>query len=1003
VSVTIERKFVTVLFCDLVGSTALGERLDPEATQIVQQAYFDRMRGVVEQFGGTVEKFVGDAIAAVFGVPILHEDDAERAVRCALEMRQALLGLADTLRPRFGIELAVRIGVQSGEAVVSGGTDALATGDVVNTAARLEQRAAAGQILVGHETVLLTAGVIDYADEVQVEAKGKAGPVRARAAQGIHPYRKRARSPLVGRESELELLAAALERAVAFREPQVVAVLGEPGIGKTRLAEEFAARASGRATVFRGATLPHGEGSMWSPFAAVLRQAAGISEADGHEQALTKLRRGLESRHSTEEQRLLGAQLGSLVGEGRIAGTSEQELRWALRRYLEALASAGPVVVVLDDLHWAEDALLDAVRELLRKLASVPLTIVLQGRPELRERIAELLADERADLISLGALSERDSYALVGNLSNILGSTWAGNARAMIIARAAGSPLFLEEIAAMASEEGFQSSVPPSLRALIAARLDLVPPDAKRAARIAAVVGDVFWDGAVADLGGVDPPLSNLRRLEARGFVEEEMGSSLPGQRQFRFHHAIIREVAYGSLPKIERSDLHRRAAAWLGGRREHRPELIVATAHHLERALSLRREVYLVEPDPPELVESAAGALRSAASWAGANASVQESTDLLRRAVSVAAENQELTQLASAQLATMLARSGHSSEAVGLAEMVLAGGAPDEAAALASLALAEEARSRADASAMTESGTRALELARSAALPSVELEALDIVGLAEIWSGRVSAAVGRRLRATEIALELGDLPRAAWCMAGYSAIGLLGLGKLDDAERQATEAMRLATATGSLRALESAHTVFGFLRRAQDRLEEAVAHGRERFSFAEKLGERLWLFNSLTVSLAQPLIELGQLEEAWDCLDRALEISREAGGAFGSPARAGRVAILLARGRLDEAAQEAELVDTSSHPYPEVAELRSAQGRVHEAGEIWQRLLAEVAASEDRLERVETLVGYARFLAACGRSEEAGAWLEEARELTAGTGAKLHERLIREAEALLS
>jgi tetratricopeptide (TPR) repeat protein len=381
----------------------------------------------------------------------------------------------------------------------------------------------------------------------------------------------------------------------------------------------------------------------------------------------------------------------------------------------------------------------------------------------------------------------------------------------------------------------------------------------------------------------------------------------------------------------------------------------------------------------------------------------VREAIELLRRAISVAEGDRELGQLATAQLAAMLARSGGSVEAVELANAVLASAAPAEATALASLALAEEARSRADASVMTEAGTRTLELAHSAGLPSVELEALDIVGLAEIWSGRVSAAVGRRQRATEIALELGDLPRAAWCMAGYGAIGLLGLGKLDDAERQATDAMRLATETGSLRALESAHTVFGFLHRAQDRLEDALAHGRERFSFAEKLGERLWLFNSLTVSLAQPLIELGRLHEAWDCTDRALEISREAGGDFESPARAQRVAILLERGRLDEAAEEAELLDSVAEPYAELAELRAAQGRDYEAEEMWHRLLAEVGATEDRLDRVEVLVGYARFLAACGRSEEASAGLAQAHELVDGTGAKFHERLIREAEALLS
>jgi class 3 adenylate cyclase/tetratricopeptide (TPR) repeat protein len=1005
VSVTTERKLVTVVFCDLVGSTALGERLDAEALQSVQHAYFDRMRAVVEQFGGTVEKFAGDAVVAVFGVPTLHEDDAERAVRCALEMHQALLGLADTLRPRFGVELDVRIGVQTGEAVVSGGADALATGDVMNTAARLEQKAAPGEILVGRETMLLTSGVVEYGDEMPVQAKGKRERVRAWPALRLRPRRKRAGSPLVGRERELELLAATLEHAIAQREQQAVLVLGEPGIGKTRLAEEFADRASGRAAVFRGACLPYGEGSTWRPFEEVLRREAGIGEADDDEQALGKLRRALGARHAPDELRLVVAQLAPLIAAAGAAVTSEHELRWGLCRYLEGLASSKPVVMVLDDLHWADDALLEAIHELLQTISAVPLMVVLQGRPELRQRTTELLSDEKATVISLGALSQRKSSALVDNLAAAVGTTWAEDVRDAIVERGEGSPLFLEEIAAMAHEEGLDAGVPRSLRALIAARLDLLPPETKRVAQAAAVVGDVFWDGAVADLAGVDVDLvaPALRRLATRGFVDEEAESSFRGQRQVSFHHALIREVTYASVPKIERSELHRRAAAWLGRHTEHRPELIVATAHHFEQALSLRREVYPAEPAMPKLVEAAVDALRSAASWTGANASVLQSIELLRRAVSVAESNRKLTQLASAQLAAMLARSGGSAEAVELAEAVLAGAEPSEATALASLALAEEARSRADAAAMTKAGTRALELARSLRLPSVEVEALDIVGLAETWSGRLAAAVERRRRATEIALELRDLPRAAWSMAGYSAIALLGLGKLDDAERQATEAMRLARETGSLRALESAHTVFGFLRRAQDRLEEAIAHGRERFGFAEKLGERLWLFNSLTVSLARPLIDLGRLEEAWECLDRALEISRERGGAFESAARAQRVAILLARGQLDEAAEEAELLDSIGEPYPEVADLRAAQGRNEEADEIWRCVLETFAASEDRLDHAETVVRYARFLAGRGRSDEARARLAEARDLVEGAGAKFHERLIREAEALLS
>lgn len=997
-SVTTERKLVTVLFCDLAGSTALGEQLDAEAIQSVQQAYFERMRAVIERFGGTVEKFVGDAVVAVFGVPTLHEDDAERAVRCALEMQQALLGLSDTVRPRFGVELSFRIGVQTGEAIISGGADVLATGDVMNTAARLEQLADPGQILVGRETASLTAGVVEYGDEVLVEAKGKTEPVRARPALRFRAQKRRTRSPLVGRSDELERLAAALERAIADCEAQTVLIVGEPGIGKTRLAEEFLARAAGRTAVLRGACLPYGEGSTWRPFEEVVRQDAGIGDDDTR--ALEKLTEALRPRHPHDELPLVSAQLASLAGVEKTVITSEQELRWALGRYLHAIASAGPVVLILDDLHWADDAFLEALLELHRTVSAVPLVVALQGRPEFYDRVTELQRDERTEVIRLAGLSRQESAELVTNLAAELGTGWAEDVRNAVVARGEGSPLFLEEVAAMAHEGGLETGVPNSLRALVAARLDLLPPEGKRVAQVAAVIGDTFSADAVAELDDIESPMPAIQLLASRGFVDKKLDSA---RAEFVFHHALIREVTYLSLAKIDRSELHLRTGAWLKQQAGQGPEAVLAVAHHLERALVLRREVFPAEPTEVKLVGAAVEALRDAAAWAGGNASVGESIEFLRRAVAVAWDDPELAQLANAQLATMLARSGQSAEAVRLADKILSGAHSAETEAMAWLALAEDARSRNDASAMADAGTRALELAVSVGLPSVELDALDIVGLAESWAGHLSAAIRRRRRATEIALQLGDLPRAAWSMAGYNAIGLLGLGKLDEAERQATEAMRLATETGSLRALESVHTVFGFLRRAQDRLEEAVSHGRERLGFAENLGERLWLFNALTVSLARPLTELGRFEEAWECLDRALELAGETRDVtFESHARALRLGILLAWGRRDEAADEAEQIDAAAGPQPEVAELRAAQGLEGEAEAIWQSLLELVAASEDRFDRAETLVGYARFLAACGRNDDARSLLARAESLTRGTGARFYDRLIREAEALL-
>jgi class 3 adenylate cyclase/tetratricopeptide (TPR) repeat protein len=999
VGVTGERRLVTVLFCDLVGSTRLGEQLDPEALQSVQRAYFEQMRAVVERFAGTVEKFAGDAVLAVFGVPQLHEDDAERAVRCAFEMRTALVALAGILRPRFGVELEARIGVETGEAMV-GAADALATGDVMNVAARLEQHAAPGEILVGHETVRLTSEVVEYGDEIEIEAKGKRQPLRAAVARRLIPRRPRVRPTLVGRNRELERLEAVLQHAIAERTPQTVVVLGEPGIGKTRLAEEFAERAAPRAGVFRGACLPFGEGSIWLPFADILRAEAEIGETDEDSEALAKLRASLATRHPPEEVRLIAAQLGPLVTTAGSGAGSEQELVWGLRRYFEELAATRAAIVVLDDLHLADAAILEAIQDLLQTIASAQLVIVLQGRPELRERVSELLAAEDAVVISLGALTAKEAGALVDDLGRIVGTSWASDVRDWIVERGGGSPLFLEEVAAIAGEEGVDATVPRSLQALIGARLDLFPPDVKRAAQAAAVVGDVFWDGAIAAIADVDAPAQALRRLRTGGFVDEQTDSAFLGQRQFRFHHALIRQVAYESLPKIERAELHRRTGTWLERFVVRRPDLIVPIAHHLERALSLPAEVAPLVEASPELKHAAVDALRGAATWTGAYAGTSQSIELLRRALTSAQGDRALEQVASAQLAAMLARSGAGGEAVELADAVLGAEPTAEGAALAWLALAEAARARTDAQATLEAGERALEMARSLRLTRVQIEAHDLIGIADAWSGRLLAAVEHRRLATELALELGDVALAAWNVGGYAVVCLLEMGRLGPAEAQAGEAMRLALETGSLRALESAHSVFGLLRRAQDRLDDAVAHGTERHALAERLGESLWQFNALTFSLAEPLIDAGRLEEAWQCLEQALDVAQR-GSVPADPARALRIQILLRWGRLDEAEAEAGAL-AAPELYREVAALRAARGRPDEAEDIWRRALDAYAESEDRLDRAETTIGYARFLAGSRRRDEAVATLDAARVLVAGTGAHLHERLIREAEALI-
>jgi class 3 adenylate cyclase/tetratricopeptide (TPR) repeat protein len=603
-----ERKLVTVLFCDLVGSTALGDRLDPEGLQAVLGAYFDRMRKLSESFGGIVEKFIGDAVVTVFGIPNVHEDDAERAVRCALAMHDALAGLNDTLRPRFGVELVTRIGINTGVAMAS--PEALATGDVMNTAARLEQAAEPGEILVGRETMMLTREIVAYKSPRVVPVKGKSDPLQGWPAESLASTRMRPRSPFVGRHWELESLTASVERAIREQRPQIVAVLGEPGIGKTRLIDEFAARTTGRAAVFRGSCLPYGESSPWMPLVEVVRAEAQISDLDAPDAALRKLRKRLESRHSDDEMPVIEAQLGPLLGALRRTAPSGPELVWALRRYFEGLASDGPTVFVLDNLQWGAQTLIETVLELADTIDNVPITLLCAGRPELRDRIAGLLGQDRTALVMLDALTDEQSRMLINNLRDQAGAAWVGEVEDSIASRGQGNPLFLEEITAMAAEEGGPGGIPHSLQALISARLDLLASEAKRVAQSAAAIGDVFWDGAVwavtgssDDAGAVS---TALRMLRTRGFVEEEPSSSFLGTRQFRFHHALIREVAYGSVSKAERYHMHRAAAEWLDDRAGDRPEFFPQVARHFQLALDLAAVVHPLQPPDGTLVEAA-------------------------------------------------------------------------------------------------------------------------------------------------------------------------------------------------------------------------------------------------------------------------------------------------------------------------------------------------------------------------------------------------------------
>ena len=979
-----ERKLVTALFCDLVGSTALGERLDPEVLQNVQAAYFERMRGVVERSGGTLEKFIGDAVVAVFGVPLVREDDAQRAVQCALAMRGALDGLNDSLRPRFGVELESRIGVASGEALVDVTHDALATGDVMNIAARLEQAAQGGEILVSNETMRLTRAGTEYGPVRRIDAHGKQAPVEAWPALREVQTKRQARAPLVGREAELEVLAAALDAAIRTQELHVIVVLGEPGIGKSRLADEFAARAAGHARVFRGESLPYGEETSWRALAQVLRAECGIDPSDSPEAARAKLRGTLALRHEPDEAAAVDAQLAPLLGASSSAVGSASERLWALRRYLEKLALSGPTVIVLDDVHWAGETLLELVHEIVETIAAVPLVLVCQGRTEARELLVGVMASDRSRALDVGPLSPEEARSLAGSVK----------LDEALVERAEGNPLFVEELAAMAAEERTASAIPQSLRALIAARLDLLPPDAKRVAQAAAVVGGTFWDVLVASALRNGVQASALRLLRTRGLVDEDDATAFPGSRQFRFHHALIREVAYESVSKRERAQLHADVAEWLDDRAPERPGFRVLVAHHLDRAVSLSRDVAAAEP--PELVEAAVSAQWRAGDWAETNAASSERLRLARRAVALSAGSGDLYAVSRARLARALATAGSKEEAAALAEEVLVREDGEVARAHAAIALALIARDRVDVNSIRRHAEDALALARERGVHEIEVIALQLLAAADMAESRHAAGEARLAQLAEMCAARDD-PLGAGLAASYAGNHALYRGALDRAETWATEALSQAGASVSLRAQAQNVGLLSQIRREQGRFEEAVELGRERLRLELELGETMTAIGAQILGIALPLILLGRYDAAWEALAEAREMSERAAVTwFDDDIPELRAGILRVRGRLEEADDELAGLE----PSQELARLRAAQGRQPEAEAIWRSLI-ERETSDNLLEAASLKVGLAGLLVERGREEEASELAAEVRAAIAGKDLGRLERELAKVEAL--
>lgn len=597
-----ERKVVSVLFCDLVGFTAASDAADPEDVRARIRPYHSRLREVIERFGGTTEKFVGDAVMAVFGAPVAHEDDVERAVRAGLRILEAIeeLNAEDA-----SLSLQVRVGINTGEAVVALGAkpeegEGIVTGDVVNTASRLQGAAPINGVAVSEQTFRATERVFDYEPLEPVTVKGKSEPLaiyrplQARARFGTDVTRTHA-TPLVGRDLERTLLVSTFERAVQQKSCQVVTVVGEPGVGKSRLCTELFRHVEERPGLTRwrqGRCLPYGEGiAVWA-LGEIVKAECGILESDSPEVAAAKLARAVPE--SEQDRAWLLARLAPLVGVPAEPASQEESFT-AWRRFLEGLGADGPAVLVFEDLHWADSALLAFLEHLADWAEGVSLLVLCTARPELYEQHPTFGANARnGQRINLSPLSNQETAQLVSAL--LERAVLPADTQQQLLERAGGNPLYAEEFVRLITDRGeleAGAAVPDSVQSLIAARLDTLSPERKSLLQDASVLGKVFWAGALAEMGDLDPAEVEqaLHELSRKELVRPSRTSSMDGEAEYAFWHALVRDVAYAQIPRAGRSSRHQHAAAWIEAKAGERVEdLADVLAYHYETALELAR-----------------------------------------------------------------------------------------------------------------------------------------------------------------------------------------------------------------------------------------------------------------------------------------------------------------------------------------------------------------------------------------------------------------------------
>jgi class 3 adenylate cyclase/tetratricopeptide (TPR) repeat protein len=991
------RKTVTIVFSDVTGSTALGERLDPEALRRVMTRYFDTMRAILERHGGTVEKFIGDAVMAVFGVPVVHEDDALRAARATAEMREALADLNKELERDYGVTISNRTGVNTGEVVAGTGEQTIATGDAVNTAARLEQGAAPGEILLGERTYRLVRDAVVAEDVAPLDAKGKADPVRAWRLVSVHPsaegIARRRDAPIVGRERELRLLHEAFDRAIADRACVLFTILGAPGVGKSRLVEEFIADAD--AEVLRGRCLPYGDGITYWPIVEMLSRAAELSELDDSNEIKNKLGRLSGGDAETD---LVVERLAQLLGvAGAPAGA--EETFWAVRKLFESRARTRPLIVELDDIQWAEPTLVDLIEHVANWTRDAPVLLLCSARPDLLDaRPAWGGGMRNAASIELEPLSSSETGHLVMELLAGVPNEVAER----VAAAAEGIPLFVEHLVAMLVEDGTLErdgdawtiaadvatfAVPPTVSALIEARLERLPPEELSILERASIEGKTFHRGAVLALSQEDEAASvpvKLLALVRRDLIRP--GESLfVGHEGFAFRHLLIRDAAYARISKDVRADLHERYAAWLdaaAGEREGEFDEIVG--YHLEQASRLRGEAASGDERSREAGARAAGKLGAAGRRAFDRGDLRAAAALLGRADALLPPSSTERVPILLDLGVVHEREGRYAEALAILGDAegLARQAGDIGGASRAVVRRQFIRAHIEDTPQSELQTQV-----EALLPELEAlgddtavaEACYFLGVSLNWLGQTTRSVEMLERAQEYATRSGDVrvaPEAASWIPAVMSFGPMAAATVDARWRElrASGSMsRYARAFGDvLQALSLA---------MMDQIDQARTQWREANAALAELGDET---HAAASKMQGGYIELlaGEMEVAERVLtegDRELERLGE--GGYRSTVLCYLADAQQRLGRPEEAIATTERAEaiTFGDDFETMSGWRSARARAladlgeYEDADRFAREALDVVAPTEAIEtQARTWASLAYVLASAGRTEEA-------------------------------